>query len=306
MSRPSTANNRRGSGTPTAAASAAANSAAAPAASSSSSTSAPSLADLTPLLGANLKLTLNSGDVATGLLFAFDPNLGTVALETLSTAVPAYLSASIAGGAGNNAKEQAAAAAAAAAVAQDSIRRTGFRLIKIREVKQVELGPASDATVNGTSSSTPAPPSQQQQLLTPLQALNIAALEARANTAIRDAHIRASRRGVGVSNQAQNIFDALSKTLPCRWHGTHIIVMDEIVISAPNYDGSSTNVTPYTQDQLRAALDGNPIPASADGKLLSPQAVNSIRPKAASWQRVVKVLEGERAKIQRQQTVTAS
>jgi len=258
----------------------------------SNANSAGALSELSSLLGTNIKLTLASGAIASGKLFAFDPNLGTVALETELTAVPAYLTESIAGGAGT-AKRNAAAAGDASA------RRTGFRLIKVREVKKVEAGPASEANGSATNGATA---TTDTNGTTALQVLNVAALEERANKEIREAHTRASRRGVGVSAQAQGIFDALSKTLPCRWHETHIIVLDEVVISGPKYDGTSTNVPSFSQDQLRAALDGRPLPASADGSALSAQAQHSIRAKAASWQRVVKVLEGERAKISRRES----
>ena len=47
------------------------------------------------------------------------------------------------------------------------------------------------------------------------------------------------RVGEGVSNEAQDLFDALSKTYPCRWApaagggACSIVVMDEVEIKAP-------------------------------------------------------------------------
>jgi protein LSM12 len=38
---------------------------------------------------------------------------------------------------------------------------------------------------------------------------------------------------VGVTQEAQDIFDALARTLPCRWQDRNIVVMDEVVIAAP-------------------------------------------------------------------------
>ncbi len=36
-----------------------------------------------------------------------------------------------------------------------------------------------------------------------------------------------------MTKEAQEIFDALTRTLPTRWDGTSIVVMDAVVISSP-------------------------------------------------------------------------
>lgn len=40
-------------------------------------------------------------------------------------------------------------------------------------------------------------------------------------------------RGKGVSKEAQSIFDALSRTLPSRWHETAMIINDNVIIKEP-------------------------------------------------------------------------
>ncbi|KAJ2761830.1 hypothetical protein IWQ56_005085 [Coemansia nantahalensis] len=60
-----------------------------------------------------------------------------------------------------------------------------------------------------------------------------AAIEARKQRALGAARERASRIGVGVSDRAQAIFEALSKTLPCRWDQDKIVVLDEVLVDPP-------------------------------------------------------------------------
>ncbi|OMH85781.1 Protein LSM12-like protein [Zancudomyces culisetae] len=53
--------------------------------------------------------------------------------------------------------------------------------------------------------------------------------------ALAEADIQNQKVGVGVSKYAQDIFDSLSKTMPCRWVGEKIVVLDEVLIEPP-YD----------------------------------------------------------------------
>lgn len=65
------------------------------------------------------------------------------------------------------------------------------------------------------------------------------------NTHIQDAVKKVNdalhKIGVGVSREAQNIFEALDKTLPCRWEGKDILVLDEVRIREP-YDAGACQV----------------------------------------------------------------
>ncbi|CEH15242.1 Uncharacterized conserved protein [Ceraceosorus bombacis] len=127
--------------------------------------------------------------------------------------------------------------------------------------------------------------------LSGLNSVNLAQVENRERVAALDSNKRYNRIGKGVGREGQMVFDALDKTLPCRWHQTHIIVMDDIVISAP-YVPSSVSVPGIPTDLLSLLAEGETPSAKQQTQL--PQGAAG---KARSWKQVCKVLEGERKKI---------
>ncbi|KAL1327616.1 hypothetical protein HN51_037627 [Arachis hypogaea] len=85
--------------------------------------------------------------------------------------------------------------------------------------------------------------------------LDLAALQAREDLAIRQAEADAERIGVGVTSEAQSIFDALSKTLPVRWDKTVIVVMNEVRVSSPYHPDSVVGGTPAANERVKKVLD---------------------------------------------------
>ncbi|KAL0004124.1 hypothetical protein SO802_011685 [Lithocarpus litseifolius] len=85
--------------------------------------------------------------------------------------------------------------------------------------------------------------------------LDLNSLQAREESAIRQAEAEAERRGVGVTSEAQNIFDALSKTLPVRWDKTVIVVMKEVRVSSPYLPESVSGGTPAANDRVKKVLE---------------------------------------------------
>lgn len=89
-----------------------------------------------------------------------------------------------------------------------------------------------------------------------LPPIDIARCQAREAAALKSAEEEAKKIGVGVSEVAQDIFDALSKTLPCKWNDKVIMVMDEVRIEDPytveSCQGSNTTMV----NRVRKVLEG--------------------------------------------------
>ncbi|KAM0942642.1 putative Anticodon-binding domain, protein Lsm12 [Dioscorea sansibarensis] len=104
--------------------------------------------------------------------------------------------------------------------------------------------------------------------------LDLGSLQAREEAALRQAEIEAERIGVGVTTEAQSIFDALSKTvwmshliisgllllldswvLPVRWDKTMIVVMNEVRVHSPYLPENVSGGTPAANDRVKKVLD---------------------------------------------------
>lgn len=85
--------------------------------------------------------------------------------------------------------------------------------------------------------------------------IDLAGLQAREEASLRQAEIEAERIGVGVTSEAQSIFDALSKTLPVHWDKTVIVVMNEVRVSSPYHPENVIGGTPAANDRVKKVLD---------------------------------------------------
>ncbi|KAM7251972.1 hypothetical protein ACFE04_023855 [Oxalis oulophora] len=85
--------------------------------------------------------------------------------------------------------------------------------------------------------------------------LDLASLQAREDLAIRQAEADAERIGVGVTTEAQGIFDALSKTLPVRWDKTVIVVMNEVRVCSPYLPESVSGGTAAANERVKKVLE---------------------------------------------------
>ncbi|KAJ2468457.1 hypothetical protein EV174_006302, partial [Coemansia sp. RSA 2320] len=136
--------------------------------------------------------------------------------------------------------------------------RAHIHLVKAANVKAVNViaPPPTESEGEG---------GEEKLNMPEIRAVDTSAVEARKQRALRLAHERAMRIGVGVTDKAQSIFEALSRTLPCHWSRDSIVVLDEVSIEPP-----------YSVESCR-----------------------ELQPASFSLQRVKKVLQGELSRLDR-------
>jgi hypothetical protein len=79
--------------------------------------------------------------------------------------------------------------------------------------------------------------------------------ERRMENALRCAKAAADNIGENVSALAQDVFDALARTLPCKWNGDVIVVMDEVEVRGPAYDAATgTGQTDGAAERVQKVL----------------------------------------------------
>lgn len=100
-----------------------------------------------------------------------------------------------------------------------------FNLIQLGSINNI-----SQMSAWGKNSKKPAVSS-----IASLASLNLDKIIARESMAVRKFKEKLSRVGIGVSKEAQSIFDGLIRTLPCKWDKEVIEVMDGDVRINPPY-----------------------------------------------------------------------
>lgn len=85
--------------------------------------------------------------------------------------------------------------------------------------------------------------------------IDLDAVRAREQSALRQAEAGAERIGVGVTSEAQSIFDALSKTLPVRWDKSIIVVLNEVRVSSPYVPESVSGGTAIANERVKKVLE---------------------------------------------------
>ncbi|CAH8392184.1 unnamed protein product [Eruca vesicaria subsp. sativa] len=81
--------------------------------------------------------------------------------------------------------------------------------------------------------------------------VNLCELESKEKEAIR----KVESIGVGVTAEAQKIFDALAKTYNVQWDNKVIVVMENVRISSPYHSDCVTGGTRAASDQIKKVLE---------------------------------------------------
>jgi len=203
-------------------------------------------------LGLSIRVKTLTDDEHEGQIYAYDPKTNCVVLQTPSASTTPNSSGS---------------------------QKYDFRILKISFLKEViqipnrkssiDINSNSTTVTNSTANNSSAngPNTNNGIFSTFVPSVGYVPLDriqTREIHAVKETQAALARIGVGVTQKAQDIFDALSKTLPCRWAKESIVVLDEVMINPP-----------YDIDDCKANQ-------SASGSLA----------------RVKKVLEGERKRLE--------
>ncbi|KAG0379312.1 hypothetical protein BGX24_000869 [Mortierella sp. AD032] len=225
------------------------------------------------VLGMNVKVVTLADEVYEGQVFAYDVIMNCVSVSASATPT-AYYSPSLGSNSNNSNSNNSNSnnnGNAGSRVKYD------IRILKINYIKEVTPLSSAGVTTTNTSSanhngqSSITTSSQQSTsedinitnniystVLPAVGYVQLDKIQQREQQAIREAQAAAARIGVGVSVIGQDIFNALHKTLPCRWHDLQIIVMDEVIISPPyETENCKANASSsYVLARVKKVLEG--------------------------------------------------
>ncbi|KAJ2696195.1 hypothetical protein FB645_006276 [Coemansia sp. IMI 203386] len=189
---------------------------------------------LSSLVNSQVRVTLVNDATIQGSVFTYDVYSGVVALISDN---------SVSNGIGQPAGQQQQHNSDSPSVGGGAQKQQAARihLIKAANIRDLEVTAKS-----GTLA------------LPEIRPVNMAAVEARKKRSLMQAQERASRIGVGVTDVAQSIFEALSRTLPCRWDQSKIVVLDEVIIESPYSVDNCREITqaPVTLQRVKKVLQG--------------------------------------------------
>ncbi|SAM07068.1 hypothetical protein [Absidia glauca] len=154
------------------------------------------------LIGRRIKVKTTLNEEFEGLIYTYDRITNCIALDILFT----YGS-------------------------RHSRKSLSFRILKIGHIKEI-MAVTSDEASAPLQDPAVAHTSKLSSYL-PVAPVNLGRLVAREADTAKGVKQQVAKLGVGVTEEAQEIFDALAKTLPCRWSNDSIIVMDEVIITPP-------------------------------------------------------------------------
>eukprot|EP00002_Diphylleia_rotans_P040433 TRINITY_DN957_c0_g1_i1.p1 TRINITY_DN957_c0_g1~~TRINITY_DN957_c0_g1_i1.p1 ORF type:complete len:176 (+),score=46.74 TRINITY_DN957_c0_g1_i1:112-639(+) len=117
-------------------------------------------------------------------------------------------------------------------------RERDFHILKIDTVKSITVGPPNFETAD-------------------LVPRVIPYVDLKAATQREEAVVRqvTSKIGSGVSEFAQMLFEALSKTMPCVWDGKAIIVFNDVRVSEPYTPASANGPNAESVNRVRLVIE---------------------------------------------------
>ncbi|KAJ1976739.1 hypothetical protein H4R35_002577 [Dimargaris xerosporica] len=200
------------------------------------------------LVGLRVALTTADNVRRTGLIFIYDPLLHCVALiADVTTEERTRLTSDVGGspvvnGSSGTPKMATVAsppAPSAATLSADQLpppihQRNVLKTLQGKKVDIIKVRHIKAVTVLDSAQPINCVPSSNLfGAHAEPRPINIDKVKQQLQQGIKETESHVLKIGVGVTKEAQAIFNALSKTLPCRWANDAIVVLDEVIIHSP-------------------------------------------------------------------------